>query len=180
METFIDNVKNNNYDELLKYVGKKITYMDLKDNNLTMCIGNIPDILMIDILNNTSKLYIEKSNIIKELCYYSTPEIIKYIIDKGVNLEVETNYKWRPIHFVCRYSTPEIIKYLIDKGVNLEVEDNEKKRPIHYICRYSTPEIIKYVVDKGVNLEAETIYKWRPIHYVCCYSTQKNYKISYR
>ena len=45
--------------------------------------------------------------------------MIKYIIDKGVNLECSNNNGWRPIHFICRNSTPEMIKYIIDKGVNL-------------------------------------------------------------
>jgi ankyrin repeat protein len=44
--------------------------------------------------------------------------MIKYIIDKGVDLECTTNYGWKPIHYICRYSTPEMFKYIIDKGVN--------------------------------------------------------------
>ena len=50
------------------------------------------------------------------ICKFSTPEMIKYIIDKGVDLECKTNENWRPIHYICSYSTPEMIKYIIDKG----------------------------------------------------------------
>jgi ankyrin repeat protein len=75
--------------------------------------------------------------------------MIKYIIDKGVDLECKTMNIWRPIHFLCRHSTPEMIKYIIDKGVDLECETNYNWRPIHLICRYSTPEMIKYIIDKG-------------------------------
>ena len=46
--------------------------------------------------------------------------MIRYIIDKCVDLECATLQGWKPIHFICQYSTPEMIKYIIDKGVDLE------------------------------------------------------------
>ena len=39
--------------------------------------------------------------------------MIKYIIDKGVDLECENKDKWIHIHYICRYFTPEMIKELI-------------------------------------------------------------------
>ena len=39
--------------------------------------------------------------------------MIKYIVDKGVDLECEAFNKWKPIHFICEFSTPEMIKYII-------------------------------------------------------------------
>ncbi len=42
---------------------------------------------------------INKNNgwrLIHYICMYSTPEIIQYIIDKGVDLECQTNNGWRP------------------------------------------------------------------------------------
>ncbi len=130
--------------------------------------------------NKIMKLIIDKHNIspdannskpIHFICLYSTPEMIKYIIDKGVDLEATGNKNWKPIHFICRYSTPEMIKYIIDKGVDLEATDNVNWKPIHNICRYSTPEMIKYIIDKGVNLEAMTNDNWKPIHLICQFST---------
>jgi hypothetical protein len=49
------------------------------------------------------------------ICRYSTPEMIKYIIDKGVNLVCFTKNYWQPIHYLCYYSTPDMIQYIIDK-----------------------------------------------------------------
>ena len=107
------------------------------------------------------------------ICIYSTPEMIKYIIDKGVDLECANNDGYKPIHLIiCRYSsTQEMIKYIIDKGVDLECANNDGQKPIHYICRFSTPEMIKYIIDKGVDLECANNDGWKPIHYICRYST---------
>ena len=131
------------------------------------------DLLMKPTNDDNECMFIDKTD---KAEYYSTPEIIKYIIDKNViDLEAETNDGWKPIHFICRYSTPEIIKYIIDKNViDLEAKTNDGWKPIHFICRYSTPEIIKYIIDKNVvDLEAETNDGWRPIHLICRYSTLK-------
>jgi len=90
--------------------------------------------------------------------------MIKYIIDiyieKELNLECETNNKYKPIHFICDHSTPEMIKYIIDiyieKGLNLECKTKCDYRPIDFICSHSTPEMIKYIngvyFEKGLNL----------------------------
>ena len=136
--------------------------------------------IFLKLKENDKKNYLDSLNLelnknsltpINFICQYSSPEIIKYIIDKNVNLEVESNKSWRPIHYICQYSTPEMIQYIIDKGVNLEVSNINGWRPIHFICKYSTPEMIQYIIDKGVNLEAKTNHGWRPIHFICRYST---------
>ncbi len=107
---------------------------------------------------------------------FTNNKIIKYIIDKCVDLEAPTADNWRPIHFICKNSTPEMIKYIIDKGVDLEAANVDNWKPIHIICRYSTPEMIKYIIDKGVNLEAITDNHLKPIHLICQYSTPEMIK----
>ena len=110
------------------------------------------------------------------ICQDSTPEMIKYIINKNVDLECETVNKTRPIHLICKYSTPEMIKFIIEKKVDLECKTKEGWRPIHLICKYSPSEMIKFIIEKGVELECETSDGWRPIHYICRFSTSEMIK----
>ena len=79
--------------------------------------------------------------------------MIKYIIDKNVDIESQNMKGWAPIHLICRNSTPEMIKYIIDKNVNLEIQTNDGWTPLHIICRYSNVETIKYIINKKVNME---------------------------
>ena len=182
--TIINNKKDYDQNVLIKYcnnnIGKACEYIDNFDKininfskfPLTMYKETILMKKIIDKINlecATDKKY----KPIHYICKFSTPEIIKYIIDKEVDLECETLEKWRPIHYICKFSTPEMIKYIIDKGVDLECENNERWRPIHFICRFSTPEMIKYIIDKGVDLECAILEKWRPIHFICNYSTSE-------
>ena len=66
--------------------------------------------------------------------------MIKYIIDKGVDLECTNREGYKPIHYICQYSTPKMIKYIIDKGIDLECENGDGWKLVHLICRYSTPQ----------------------------------------
>ena len=118
-------------------------------------------------------LFDRMSNILK-----APDNILKYIIDNSVDLEVKDEDGWRLIHYICDCSTPTIIKYLIDKGVDLEAETNDKVRPIHCICSNSasTLEILKYIINKGVDLEAETDDEYRPMHYICTNSSFETIK----
>lgn len=114
------------------------------------------DNTLIQYILDHSELLEKENNIMQPihyLCRYSTPEMIKYIIDKGVNLECEVDGGIRPIHYLCRFSTPEMIKYIIDQGVNLECETKDKIRPIFLICKFSTPEMLRYIIEKGADME---------------------------
>jgi ankyrin repeat protein len=166
------------FDCDIKDINLKLYFLKYNNDNITKyIIDNIID------LEHESDDGL-KLKTIHYICANSTPKMIKYIIDKGVNLECEDVNKMRPIHYIClrrsklitcRRPTQspglDMTKYIIDKGVNLECETINGNRPIHLMCRYSTPEIIKYIIDKGVNLECEDIHQSRPINWICKYST---------
>ena len=41
--------------------------------------------------------------------------MIKYIINKGVNLESVNNDEFKPIHYIFEHSTPDMIDYIYDR-----------------------------------------------------------------
>lgn len=84
--------------------------------------------------------------------------MIKYIIDLGVDLECA----WRPIHFICQYSTPQMIKYIIDLCVNLKCKTDEGCNPLFIIKFRNFNKTQKKLIGlKKVNiLNLITYYKW--------------------
>ena len=141
-------------------------FISLKNNELKNYLDNVN----LETYNCDNSYHYDNYDCIKPIhyiCKNSTPEIIKYIIDKGVNLEVKTKYYGdNPIHLICKYSTPEMIRYIIDKDVDLEATNYYGEKPIHLICQYSTPEIIKYIINKNVDLEAKTFLNETPIYFI--------------
>ena len=130
---FYNYLNDGKISELIKYISvydlfsieyKEILQNTFKNNEITKILID----KSVVIINNLGR------KLIHYVCMWSTPEMIKYIIDKEVDLECSDIEKSRPIHYICTWSTPEMIKYIIDKGVDLECSDINKMRPVHLIC----------------------------------------------
>jgi len=106
-----DMIHNNNYKELLKY--KNYNWCDLinsisniidddySQNNLYKFFTNCESSILKHIIDNTIDLeYKDESNEWRPIHYifiYSTPEIIKYMINKKVNLNCRMGEGWSPL-----------------------------------------------------------------------------------
>jgi len=166
------NILDNFYKKFPDYQKKRYQKSTLHCDNVEEINDIIRESKFTDLPNYTEFdwLLFEDDNITKIVKSCDTTSF-KYLIDNTLNLEaiIDTDMKWRAIHYACRYGSSEIIKLLFEKNVDLECESANKWRPIHHACRRQSIETIKLFVDKNVDLEAETIDKWRPIHYACRY-----------
>lgn len=71
--------------------------------------------------------------IIHYVCMHTNYKILKYTVEKGVDIEAPTDKegKHRPIHFVCKNHNKKSIKYMLNKDVSLE-----KKESDHMVVQY--------------------------------------------
>ncbi len=90
------------------------------------------------------------------ICKFSSFKMIKYIVEKGVDLESNYFNELKPIHIICHRGILEEIEYFISKGVNLESETIYGCKPIHYICKFQNHrnyfEMILLFIKKGVDM----------------------------
>jgi hypothetical protein len=153
-------MKSKDYNKLLTYTNIDLKEIFDSDSSDKLFTDGSPTVLKHIIDNATNLEYTDKDNddrrLIHQICENSTEEVIKYIIDKGVELECQDDRGRRPIHYICERPMPEMIKYIIGKGVNLECRDNIGWRPIHCVCESSTPEMIRYMIDQGVDISCHT------------------------
>jgi len=153
----IGNVmKSKDYNKLLTYTNIDLKEIFEDDSSYKLFTDGSVAVLK-HIIDNASNLeYIDEGNddrrLIHHICESSNSEVIKYIIDKGVDLECQDENGRRPIHYICERPEPDMLKYIISKGVDLECRDNIGWRPIHYVCESSTPEMIRYMIDQGVDI----------------------------
>lgn len=110
-------------------------------------------------------------------------KLLKFMINKGANLECYSANKWTPLHYICKYGTPKLVKYAVSKASNLECQNNYNSTPLHYICRFTCDEypnesldILKLMIQKGANFNSQTQKKWTPCHYLCYSSSYENIK----
>jgi len=88
--------------------------------------------------------------LINSMARYSNAEIIKIIIEKGIDLELTTKNNQKLIHLLCEYNRDEdLIKYLVDiKNVDIESTDKWGFKPLHYVCLHGTIDLIKFMIEK--------------------------------
>ena len=46
-------------------------------------------------------------------------EIVKYLVEKGANIETENEDGNTPLFIACEKNNNDIVKYLIEKGANI-------------------------------------------------------------
>ena len=113
------------YEKLLLYKSFDAEYL-FSDIYCAIDDGDARIKIMKHIIDNCLDLNVEvdagydftSTRLIHLFCKHGNPELIQYLIDKGVELECpdrEGNY---PLHLICRHSTASMIKYIIAKGVN--------------------------------------------------------------
>lgn len=90
------------------------------------------------------------------ICCYSSPQIIMYALNLGLDLNVCDQEDWRPIHYICKFSTSEVIKYAIDLGVNINVKTKIGLTPLHLICKYQEFEVLEYLLDRNIDIKVTT------------------------
>ena len=106
-----------NYDRIKGFLKRH-------DNDLTK--------IFIDSIDNLECIDNDGWRLINYICCFSTSEIIKYIIEKGIYLECETNWLSRPIHYICAKSNLNMIKYFVDYG-KLPIDNIKNERMKGYV-----------------------------------------------
>ena len=96
--------------------------------------GNDLDNAIVDYKNKHVRL-------VHYVCENSVPEIIKIMIDNGVNMDVPNFYKWKPIHILCKRPNSDILRYVIERCGGIEETTCEGLKPIHILCEHSILKI---------------------------------------
>ena len=114
--------KNKEYEKLLSYSKFDVKYLfkrirkdldEIGDKILYHIIDNCLDLnVNVDIIEYTS------TRLIHLFCRYASHESIKYLIDKGIELECQEKDGYYPVHLICEESSFQMAKYILNKGVN--------------------------------------------------------------
>lgn len=153
-----------------KYVDLNIG-LDIPGNDLNYPVHCIlyNDYLLeadqIKLLEKFKNLEHENNNrirVIHEACDCNTNpnNLIKYIVERGVELDCPDKYGYNPIHYLCQNPVNiPMITYFLEKNVNIECTTNSGKKPIHLLSPLTSLSIIKLFMDKGAKIEdCENIY----------------------
>ena len=118
-------IKNFNKDELQQYLINNdinINFSDELGRNLIFHCVHIDDDSKIE---------------------YTRLNIIKFLIDKGVNPDEADKFNVTPLHVACKKQMTNIIFYLLENDCDLYYKDNSGRSPLHYLVESKILPCIK-------------------------------------
>lgn len=179
-------IEADNYNELLNYTD--FDFIMWSNNNLftrILKLGSF-DVLkhIFEHCNNNNIT----PDIVKQIITNSTSDIVKYLIDKNINISdydilrqripdiffhlIDQQNNASLVKYVIYNCSDDIIKYLINKKSYLDPRDSNNEAAIHHILRNKkNNELIIQIIDVGIDLELPGKHNMQPIHYAIKYST---------
>lgn len=90
--------------------------------------------------------------------YYGNTEMVKLLLEYGVDLTGLRNPHADVLVAACVDSPPALVRLLLDAGQGLEVNgcvnDDRKPGPLHVAAEHGNTEVIKLLLERGAELDA--------------------------
>ena len=106
-----------------------------------------------------------KSHPLQLACEKGNVEIVKCLIENGVNTSRNSSDGNTPMHIACSSGSFEVVKYLIDSGHDTLVQNLRQELPLHIACSKSL-ELVEIISFKCTiqELESKAFNDVTPLH----------------
>jgi ankyrin repeat protein/L-ascorbate metabolism protein UlaG (beta-lactamase superfamily) len=88
-----------------------------------------------------------------------------YIINKGADINLQSNIGWAPIHLAIVVRGNELATKLINMGARVNVELETGTTPLHSAVSFGSTELVKMLLEHGADLDAENREGETAIHF---------------
>ena len=104
-------------------------------------------------MNNLNPLDFNHATVLNKAILIGNKDIVRILINAGVNLEALDRLQRTPLHFAVHHSgNVEIINELIEAGANLEAMSS-LGTPIYLAILRSTTEVVAALIAAGANID---------------------------
>ncbi|XP_077297680.1 uncharacterized protein LOC143919303 [Arctopsyche grandis] len=89
-------------------------------------------------------------------CYYGNLEVLRFLINKGVELNYKNSHNETLLHVAAKGGNVKILQLLINKGLDLNIADNDGETPIFCAAsfRRGRTEALRLLLKSGANPNA--------------------------
>ena len=91
-------------------------------------------------------------------------EILKYLVEKGADVNAEDSNKVVPLHSLGTRNSTEGIEILIAKGADVDARDYGGDTALHHSAMNDSAEAVDILIKKGADIESRDNYFRTPLH----------------
>lgn len=100
-------------------------------------------------------------------CGKNYAEVVKLLIQKCENLDIQDKYKDTPLHKAARDGSVDAVRLLIDANACVDKEDYMKNIPLHNACQNGHEEIAKLLIQHYSDINYQNKFGDTPLHRAC-------------
>ena len=89
------------------------------------------------------------------------PEQIKFLIEKGADINAQTNQGASPIHTAARHRHPDLVKLLVSLGADVNAVDGKGMTPLRYAAMRDSVPTVKALLESGADTEKPSAEGYR-------------------
>ena len=115
--------------------------------------------------NDLSKKNDAGNTLLHLACYYNRGDILKYLLDQSVDIEVEDEMGLTPLNHSMRYGHSVMMETLLKAGANPSHLDRNSASMWHIAATSPSPDILDKLFQKGkiVELEIRNSFGYTPL-----------------
>jgi len=103
-------------------------------------------------------------------CENGNENMVKYLIEHGVNINGENCFGETPLFYSCRRGNEKMVKYLIGHGADINKKTKFHKKPLLFnACGSGIESFVRYLVEHGFDINEKDNNGETPL-FDACYS----------
>jgi len=117
--------------------------------------------LFFDVIRLDINLAEERSgnSVLHYACMFNNIELVRYLIERGSDVNKVNNYDYTPLHIACELNCDEIIKILLENSADPNILNTDSENPLMlYVKDGKNLSIIELLIESGTNLDHENQY----------------------
>ena len=91
-------------------------------------------------------------------------DVIKYLIERGVDVNAQDNAGVSPLHSVASRGHLEAAKALIGAGARLDIKTSDQSTPLHLAAAQGRKDLAAYLLEKGAPIDVQDGSDDTPLH----------------